>query len=172
MEHPVVSHPRGRARHLKDSCAMQRRRDHGPPLHLVLTAGVAIVNEASDEVLLVRQAYGRRLFCTPGGWVEAGETPYDAALREAKEEIGVLPTITGVGGVLIGTEGHCPYMGVLFTARLPDDRPFVADPEEVESIGWYSLRALPDPHCRVVDLAARLLGGLRGAILDARLDEG
>lgn len=44
------------------------------------------------EFCLVRSSSGRRLF--PKGKVEEGENPWDSAAREAKEEAGVLGTVS------------------------------------------------------------------------------
>ena len=62
-------------------------------------AGLALVSP-DRRVLLVQ----RPLFDTdplrwdiPGGHLEPGENPYQAAVREAQEELGALPSITVVG---------------------------------------------------------------------------
>ncbi len=49
---------------------------------------VAILNEV--KILMVRQTHQRRIFWTfPVGRIEPDETPYQAALREIKEELGL-----------------------------------------------------------------------------------
>ncbi|MBI1754822.1 NUDIX domain-containing protein [Candidatus Azambacteria bacterium] len=53
------------------------------------TAGVKCVLEASGKILGVRHAYGKRKWTFPGGRIEKGESPEDAARREIKEELGV-----------------------------------------------------------------------------------
>lgn len=47
---------------------------------------VAAVLDQLDRVLLVRQNYGRGWWALPGGEVDAGEQPADAAVREVEEE--------------------------------------------------------------------------------------
>lgn len=81
----------------------------------------------------------------PGGRMEAGETPEQAALRETEEEVGVpraVPRILGrLPTVLTGT-GYLitPVVSVLAP-------PFAvhADPSEVEEVFEYPLAALLDP---------------------------
>jgi 8-oxo-dGTP diphosphatase len=42
----------------------------------------------NDQILLVRQTYrGQPVWTLPGGGLEPGETPAEAAVRETKEEV-------------------------------------------------------------------------------------
>ena len=53
-----------------------------------MRAGVIIVN--NNQILLIhRHKNGLEYFVLPGGGVEQGETPEQAAIREAKEETGL-----------------------------------------------------------------------------------
>ena len=54
-----------------------------PPAHRQCAA--TIIRNAAGEVLLVQQNYGTRAWGTPGGVVEPGETPMEAAIRETSE---------------------------------------------------------------------------------------
>ena len=53
--------------------------------------GVGILIHKENRVLLVRRrnAHGDGTWSTPGGHLDAGERPEDAAVREALEETGV-----------------------------------------------------------------------------------
>ena len=57
--------------------------------------------DPAGRVLLVRQAYGNRLWGLPGGIVDAGETPVDAAIREAREEVGLDVTVDALVGMYL-----------------------------------------------------------------------
>lgn len=53
-----------------------------------MRAGIIIYNPLVDKILLIhRWKENQEYFVIPGGTIESGETPLEAALREIKEEI-------------------------------------------------------------------------------------
>jgi 8-oxo-dGTP diphosphatase len=48
----------------------------------------AVVFDEEGRVLLVKENYGKHRWSLPGGAIEAGETPEEAAVREANERNG------------------------------------------------------------------------------------
>lgn len=58
---------------------------------MLAVAGVAV---REGRVLLVRDSHG--FWAGIGGWIDAGETPEEALVREAREELGVEARITHV----------------------------------------------------------------------------
>jgi 8-oxo-dGTP pyrophosphatase MutT (NUDIX family) len=81
----------------------------------------------------------------PGGRIEPGETPEQAALREAAEEVGLdpaLPELLGRLPALLTGTGYCvtPVVGLL---RPPFE--LRRDPNEVEEAFEYPLAQLLDP---------------------------
>ena len=83
----------------------------------------------------------------PGGHVETGETPAKAAVREAAEEIGVIPSTLRVLGALtplyIPPSGFCIYPFVAATDVPPV---FVPQDGEVDEIIEAPLSGLLDGH--------------------------
>jgi 8-oxo-dGTP diphosphatase len=64
--------------------------------------GVILLDEAADQVLLIRRASAPAAGCwsVPGGLVDPGETLRDAALRELREETGLEATLLDVAAVV------------------------------------------------------------------------
>ena len=79
--------------------------------HARAAAGVLFFDDA-ERVLRVRPTY-KPYLDIPGGYVEPGETPSEAAAREVSEELGIQPTI---GRLLVADWAPLPQEGdkVLF----------------------------------------------------------
>ena len=105
-----------------------------------------------DEVLLqLRQNTGYKdghWAAAAAGHVERGETAYDAARREALEEIGVrLGDLTFVTSMQ-RTQHAEPIderIDFFFTCRSWTGDPRIVEPEKAADMGWFPLDALPDP---------------------------
>jgi ADP-ribose pyrophosphatase YjhB (NUDIX family) len=109
------------------------------------TAGVKVVLRRGDEVLLVRHTYGRRAdWDLPGGFLNDGEAPQDAVLRELVEEVALTAERpVALGTILLRSSGrrdtvHC------FAADLRGDPagPKI-DEGEIAQAGWFARDALP-----------------------------
>jgi 8-oxo-dGTP diphosphatase len=80
-----------------------------------LTASAAVIDPDADRVLLVwHRASG--LWMLPGGHVDPGESPAEAALREVLEETGIVAEIVG-GQVLLPGMSWQP--SPIVTAEIP-----------------------------------------------------
>jgi 8-oxo-dGTP pyrophosphatase MutT (NUDIX family) len=84
-----------------------RRLVGSEPLLQVPSAAVAL-RDASGRVLLAFQSDGRR-WVLPGGAIEPGELPADAALREMWEETGLLVRLKRLVGVFGGPDSIVRY---------------------------------------------------------------
>jgi 8-oxo-dGTP diphosphatase len=107
---------------------------------------VVIIRDDAGRVLLVHQNYKWRLHGLPGGMVESGETPAEAAVREALEETGLTVTVGERLSVeeLVYLTGE-PYRAHVFAAVSVEGEAGVQDAAEISSVGWYELNALPEP---------------------------
>ena len=70
---------------------------------LQLPSVAVALRDADGRVLLARHSEGG-VWLLPGGGIEPGETPADAAVREMFEETGLLVRLTGLIGVFGGPE--------------------------------------------------------------------
>jgi ADP-ribose pyrophosphatase YjhB (NUDIX family) len=75
---------------------------------LLLPSVTVLVFNEQGEVMLVRHA-DKNLWVAPGGMIEPGERPEEAAVREMKEETGCEVTIMRLLGVYGGPEFNMAY---------------------------------------------------------------
>lgn len=69
---------------------MTETRPHNPTR--AAAAAGALFTDDAGRIMLVCPTY-KNYWDIPGGYVESGETPYEACVREVAEELGIHPTI-------------------------------------------------------------------------------
>jgi len=112
------------------------------------------LRDAEGRVLLARHVEGQQ-WVLPGGAIELGEVPADAAIREMREETGIAVRLTGLVGVFGGPDfivhyrnGHrTSYVMAVFEATAEGQG---GQPDEQEVV---ELRFLSEEQCRAVTLA-------------------
>jgi 8-oxo-dGTP diphosphatase len=106
--------------------------------------GVAVViqNNKGEVLLLQRGAAARTevgRWENPGGEIEEGEDPVDAAIREVREELGVEVEIMRL---LYSDEFPPDSNDVIWTAGLFEGRiqgqPEIKEPRKCSALGWFS----------------------------------
>ena len=111
------------------------------PVADIVVAAVALVRDG--HVLTVRKR-GTERFMLVGGKLEPGESAYDAALREAREEVGlVLASATLLGEFLseaANEPGHTLHSTVFWVES--DAEPVAA--AEIAEVRWTPLVDHPD----------------------------
>jgi mutator protein MutT len=124
-----------------------------------LAAGV-VVNYQGGVVLLrrgIEPCLGKWVF--PGGFVDRGEHPEQAAIREAREEAGIEVALRGLLGVYHDPPGS-PVVLVVYHAELRSGTPIAAD-ESLE-VGFFPLDRLPWSDLAFPTTRAALLDYARG----------
>ncbi|MFJ6738870.1 NUDIX domain-containing protein [Streptomyces sp. NPDC091279] len=142
--------------------------------HPRMAAGALFFDDA-DRVLLVEPSY-KDYRDIPGGYVEQGESPRQACLREVHEELGIKPHI---GRLLVVDWAPNPGEGdkVLYLfdgGRLSaDQRQKIAlQADELRSYDFHDAEQLPE--LTIPRLVRRITAGLqaRAASLTAYLEQG
>lgn len=99
---------------------------------------MVVLRRADGHVLLVRHTYGdQAAWELPGGWVEHGEEPIDAARRETREELGADIAAWEPYGAFEGLWHFKRERLSLFAADWPGGEPRV-DPVEIAEAAWFA----------------------------------
>lgn len=102
-----------------------------------------------NKILLVKHHMsGRKFFCLPGGGIEEGETPEEAAVRELKEESGVEGRIIRKLSIQFKPDNRGEVH--TFLIRIPEDAvpskgsdPELSQEEQtIISVEWLSLEEI------------------------------
>jgi 8-oxo-dGTP pyrophosphatase MutT (NUDIX family) len=110
---------------------------------LFLPSVATLIRDDRGRVLLVQHVEGR--WQLPGGAVDPGERPEEAARREAREEAGIVIETTTIAGVFGGPEYSITYDNgdetgwviTVFHARIVSGEPAPSD-DETQDVGWFS----------------------------------
>lgn len=82
----------------------------------------------------------------PGGSIEPGEGPWEAALREGREEVGHLPVLHEIGTPHVYSLREFRY--VTFPVMMDESDAQMWEPTlnwESDDWGWFEFDSLPDP---------------------------
>ncbi|MGH3713756.1 MAG: NUDIX domain-containing protein [Micromonosporaceae bacterium] len=137
-------------------------------------AGVVVVRD-DGSFLAGRRAHEPSLgmWDLPGGFCDGWEHPAEAAVREAREEVGIEVTLGPLVGVYVGDYAHqgetLPVLDLYYLATLVSGDP-TPDPAEMSEVAWFPLTdppplAFPNMDAVVRDAAAlwhRKTGGEPG----------
>ncbi len=132
---------------------------------LLLPAVSVHITDDAGRLLLVHQR-DRQQWGTVGGAIEPGESPADAAVREAREETGLAVEITALVAAL-GGEGfemtypngdECAYLSIVFDANAAGGR-MTPDGDEVSECRWFAREELRQADISTVSRSVLLATG-------------
>lgn len=122
-----------------------------------------------DRLLLAHWNQGRTGWTLPGGGIEPGEDPADAARREILEETGYVARLDGVLGVhsavidgrdrLDGTGRPMQALRIVYRAHVAGGELRNEPQGSTDAAAWFPLDEVPTlRHVELVNVALRLLG--------------
>ncbi len=111
--------------------------------------GVGVIVMKGDQVLLLRRrnSHGDGTWSSPGGHLEYGESPEECAIRETREETGVIiadVTFRAITNDLFEAEEK-HYVTIWMEGRYVSGEPRINSQREMSEVGWFSWNALPHP---------------------------
>jgi ADP-ribose pyrophosphatase YjhB (NUDIX family) len=104
-------------------------------------SGIIIIDDLK-RVLLVHQTYGNKLWSLPGGMVDEGETAWNAATRELKEEVNIYDNEMELSGLYF--QPHRNRYVYTFKAYKYEGN-IQVDNKEIDEYGFFSIDRLPSP---------------------------
>jgi len=122
------------------------------PLQMV--AGIVFVFDCEGRILLQKRA-DDHTWCVPGGSMELGETPEQAARREAFEETGLVLSELEFFNIISGEEAHHIYpngdevyaLDINYICRKYSGELRMQD-DEVLELGFFDIEELPEGLCQ------------------------
>jgi 8-oxo-dGTP diphosphatase len=111
--------------------------------------GIGVLVIKNDQLLLGERIYshGSGTWCPPGGHLEYGESPVDCAIRELKEETGLIAKKIVSGpwtNDFFQAEGK-HYLSVYMFVKSFEGEPRANEPEKISCWRWFNFDALPQP---------------------------
>lgn len=120
------------------------------PLPSAEGGAAAVIFDGGGRVLLVKEGYERRRWSLPGGAVERGETPEEAAERETLEETALNVSIRHRIGTYTLDNGFSIHA---FLCAVVGGEPTVPDTGEIEHVEWHPYDSLPRPRSNILHYA-------------------
>ena len=128
----------------------------------------AIIFDDEGRVLFVRWSHAPGFYGLPGGRIEPGEEPHDAAVREVREETGLsvhVRRLVGVYGFDSTDQEHYLVMYAFLCVTTSGEATVTAR-AEISEVGWFDPRRLPTPlenlaPCAVADAVSGNYGTVR-----------
>ena len=135
---------------LKSGVIEGKERKLCPNCHFIdyknpLPVAIAIAVKGKKFLLIKRGIAPRKgTWGSPSGFIEVGETPEEASLRELKEETGVSGEVVRLVGVgrIEDKEVYGDMLVVSYLIKVDDEK--ITPGDEVEDVRFFDIAELPD----------------------------
>ncbi len=111
--------------------------------------GTGAIVRSDDHILMMQRfgADGEGTWSVPGGWLEFGEAPEEAAAREVLEETGLTVRPLGGCGVInfLSDDGKTWIVDLFVVCEYRGGTPRVTEPDKCLSVGFQPEYDLPTP---------------------------
>lgn len=135
--------------------------------HKVSLAAGGVILDEHEQVLLIRENYGKHRYGLPGGRVDAGETPEDAVVREVREETGLDVIPSGLIGTIHNRNWSDPMLILVYGCEVIGGDLAIQNRDEIAELGWFDPSEYPTPSTLSGPPAVRAaVAELRGVLLD------
>lgn len=126
-------------------------------------AGILLICAEDNTCFLARRSpfvSKPSLWAAPGGGIESGENPWQAALREFKEEIGQLPKISKPSDVKIYEDESIKFITFICNISLNEKKSFKPKLNwENDAAQWFSPKEIPE--LETLESFNKLIEGIR-----------
>jgi len=113
---------------------------------MILRGGKILLGKRNDDPIKASSELGGQSTWTmPGGKIHFGEKIQDAAIRELKEEVGIIPKRLRVVSVTNEIRNDAHFVTIGFLCDVFENEPKVMEPEEITEWRWFSIDNLPNP---------------------------
>lgn len=116
-----------------------------------VSIGGLMILTKDNQVLLLKKAkdhkYAPGSYTVPSGSKEPKESPLDSAIRETKEEVGVIVAPEDAKLVHVTFRGKTngeEWADFFFSATKWKGEPKLMEPHKCDEVAWFDLDALPD----------------------------
>jgi 8-oxo-dGTP diphosphatase len=109
---------------------------------MINISGCIILNQKGEVLLLHRHTSNKKQWETPGGKIEDGESPEEAAIRETEEELGVKVTIIRLLNTGDFEENGKKYHYYWHLAEISSGTPTIIETNTFDQLAYYSWNEL------------------------------
>ena len=114
-------------------------------------SSIYLIIKNNEGKILLQRRQGSKLWpgflALPAGHLDVGEDAYEAAIREAKEELDINITVDNISDVLVVNRKNkslLPYYDVYFELNGYNGEIKINEPNKCSELVWSNIKSLPE----------------------------